>query len=139
MGFPAKLSRVHLHLSPLQWIVCLSISAVLAVLSGGVLLSRVESSQLVLPVSLYDRAERFVLDTIRLSFSNRKLIVRDENIYVAPVGLLRKDTVFVLLDGTGVYADRAENKSAPAIAPERVLDPSWNPVFSQAQTPQVNR
>jgi len=139
MDFPARLSRIHLHLTPTKWIVFLSISAVLAALSASLLLSRIESGQLAFSIRLYDQVERFFLDTIRLSFTNRRLVTRDNNVYVAPLGLLDKDAVLALLDGSLDYADSTEQSSEAAIAPARILDSDWNPQFSPPSTQRESR
>lgn len=130
LDMPAKLSRLHIALSPTQWLLCMLSAAALALFSGYLLMSRVDKSPLAVPTQWYDAAERFVLDTIRLSFTNHKLIVRDDHVYVAPTGILDKNAVIVLLDPSLVYAESSEHTAAPAVAPERVMDPAWEPDFS---------
>lgn len=134
-------TQLHHRLTAQQWLAVVGGSAVLAVSAGLMLVSRVEKKQVEVEVvgQWYDAAERFTRETIRLSFTNRKLGTSSEAVFVAPKGLLDKDGIFSWLDDSMDYSSKLENTAVAAIAPEGLLDPEWLPALKSAPTRKESR
>ena len=122
-------SWVHL-LEPRTWLVVMSISLLLAVSSGWVLVSRHNNSVTDLPILAFDSLELFIRDTVRLSFTARiKNNVISQDVFVAPQGLLDKEANFQWLDESQDADARLITEGALPIAPPRLLDAQWQPAF----------
>lgn len=127
--FHSEFSHLHGAFTPRQWLGIVLASAMLAAFSGYILWSRMDKVLLDVPSKWYDRAEIFVLDTIRLSFSRRKLLVRDASVFVAPKGILEKDATFNWLEDAAAITQMADLRPALPVAPPQLLDPDWKPDF----------
>lgn len=126
---PWLLSWIHL-LDPRTWLVVISMSSMLAIGSGWVLVSRPSGLITDLPVLAFDSLERFIRDTIRLSFTSRlKKNVISEDVFVAPKGLLDKEASFRWLEESQDMETLLFIEGALPIAPPRLLDPQWQPDF----------
>ena len=122
-------SWIHL-LEPRTWLVLISMSLLLAVGSGWVLVFRPIGLVTELPVQAFDALEHFIRDTIRLSFTSRmKKNVISEDVFVAPQGLLDKEANFQWLDESQDADARLIIEGALPIAPPRLLDAQWQPAF----------
>jgi len=122
-------SWIHL-LEPRTWLVVISMSLLLAVGSGWVLVFRPIGLVTELPVQAFDALEHFIRDTIRLSFTSRmKKNVISEDVFVAPQGLLDKEANFQWLDESQDADARLIIEGALPIAPPRLLDAQWQPAF----------
>ena len=122
-------SWIHL-LEPRTWLVVISMSLLLAVGSGWVLVFRPIGLVTELPVQAFDALEHFIRDTIRLSFTSRmKKNVISEDVFVAPPGLLDKEANFQWLDESQDADARLIIEGALPIAPPRLLDAQWQPAF----------
>ena len=122
-------SWLHL-LQPRTWLVVISMSLLLAVGSGWVLVFRPIGLVTELPVQAFDALEHFIRDTIRLSFTSRmKKNVISEDVFVAPQGLLDKEANFQWLDESQDADARLIIEGALPIAPPRLLDAQWQPAF----------
>lgn len=122
-------SWIHL-LEPRTWLVVISMSSMLAIGSGWVLVSRPSGLVTDLPVLAFDSLERFIRDTIRLSFTSRmKKNVISEDVFIAPQGLLDKEANFQWLDESQDADARLIIEGARPIAPPRLLDAQWQPAF----------
>ena len=108
----------------------MSISLLLAVSSGWVLVSRHNNSVTDLPILAFDSLELFIRDTVRLSFTARiKNNVISQDVFVAPQGLLDKEANFQWLDESQDADARLIIEGALPIAPPRLLDAQWQPAF----------
>ena len=122
-------SWIHL-LEPRTWLVVISMSLLLAVGSGWVLIARPSGAVTELPVQAFDSLERFIRDTIRLSFTSKmKKSVISDDVFVAPKGILSKETNFQWLDDSQDIEARLEGEKARPTAPPRLLDSQWQPDF----------
>jgi hypothetical protein len=122
-------SWIHL-LEPRTWLVVISMSLLLAVGSGWVLIARPSGAVTEWPVQAFDSLERFIRDTIRLSFTSKmKKSVISDDVFVAPKGILSKETNFQWLDDSQDIEARLEGEKAPPTAPPRLLDSQWQPDF----------
>ena len=122
-------SWLHL-LEPRTWLVVISMSSMLAVGSGWVLVFRPSGLVTELPVQAFDALEHFIRDTIRLSFTSRiKKKVISEDVFVAPKGLLDKDATFQWLENSQDIESRLNSAKALPVAPPRLLDSQWQPDF----------
>ncbi len=72
----------------------------------------------------YDAVNRFMHDTVRLTF---KTDLNREAVFVAPVGILRPDETFNWIESFEDFKPRTEDAAPLPKAPERTLDPQWNP------------
>jgi len=120
---------MHL-LSPANWLAVALVSALLATGSAWVLASRSQGGFLDVPGQVYDSVERFLFDTIRLSFKSRMKGGLSEDVFVAPRGLLDQNASFNWLDNSQDIEARQADAPPPATAPLRLLDPQWQPDFS---------
>lgn len=122
-------SWIHL-LAPRTWLVVISMSFLLAVGSGWMLVSKPSGLATDLPVQAFDALERFMRDTIRLSFTSRmKESVISENVFVTPQGLLDKNASFQWLDEWQDTEARLITGGALPTTPPRLLDAQWQPAF----------
>ncbi len=122
-------SWFHL-LAPRTWLVVISMSLMLAVGSGWVLVSRPGGLVTDLPIQAFDSLEHFIRDTIRLSFTSRiKKSVISEDVFVAPKGLLDKEANFQWLAESQDIEARFNMEGALPVAPPRLLDSQWQPAF----------
>jgi hypothetical protein len=109
----------------LSSVVALSSALVLAV-SAGVRLNG--------PLgSVYDRVELFVRDTIRLTFkTDRRSAAPTETVFMAPPGILDPGKNFnwlVIEEKSTAQAPAENNRVSQFKAPQRLLDPDWQPPF----------
>ena len=118
-------------LEPRTWLVVISISLVLALGSAWVLVARPSGPVAELPLNAFDVVERFIRDTIRLSFTSRhKKSSLSEDVFVAPKGLLDKDATFQWLENWQDIEDRLASQTSLPVAPLRLLDSQWQPDFA---------
>lgn len=123
-------SWVHL-LEPRTWLVVISMSLALAVVSGWVLVSRPSGLVTDVPAQAFDSLERFIRDTIRLSFTSRmKQSGISDDVFVAPKGLLDKEATFQWLENSQDIEARLNSAKSLPVAPPRLLDSQWQPAFS---------
>jgi hypothetical protein len=103
------------------------------VLAGGaamLLASPVNSTERQFVRSIYDRVERFFRDTIRLTFKERALGDSSDSIFVAPQDILDKNAQFALIENASDISVQHEEPTLIALAPDRLLDSEWNPIFT---------
>ena len=124
-----NLSPLIRFLSPRAWLALAILSTLLAAGSSWVLMSRIDTRSHDLPGLVFDSVERFVRDTIRLSFTGRMKSSLSESVYVAPQYLLDKDATFNWLENSQDIEARQKGSLPPPIAPLRLLDPHWKPDF----------
>ncbi len=74
----------------------------------------------------YDLVNRFMHDTVRLTF---KTDLNREAVFVAPVGILLPDETFNWIESFEDFKPRTEDAAPLPQAPERTLDPEWKPDF----------
>ena len=118
-------------LEPRTWLIVILMSLILAAGSGWVLLYRTNAQAADAPLHAFDLVELFIRDTIRLSFTSRsKKAGISDDVFVAPKGLLDKDTTFKWLDDSQDIADSLKNSMPAPLAPPRLLDSQWQPAFS---------
>lgn len=125
----SSLSRLIHQVPPRMWLTIAGASLLLAAGSAMVLVSHLGEDQkgrLVLP---FDAMGRFMRDTIRLTFKTDN----NDSVFVAPRHLLEKSTSFKWVDEYQDFTPRPEDSPPEPIAPARLLDPDWNPVFSVAK------
>jgi hypothetical protein len=128
----SPLQRIIHQFSPKVWLSIAVGSLVLAAGAGLLLLSRLDGPRQVHLGSTFDAIELFVRDTIRLSFKSRNPKGFQDIAYVAPKGLLDKSMTFKWID-PAEETPPTPDEQAPviqALAPLRLLDPTWNPVFA---------
>lgn len=125
----ALASWIHL-LEPRTWLVVVSMSLILALGSGWVLVSRPSGPVAELPLVAFDALERLIRDTIRLSFTSRmKKSGISDDVFVAPRGLLDKDANFRWLENSEDIEAQINRDRLLPVAPLRLLDPQWQPDF----------
>lgn len=117
-------------LSPESWLAVVLMSTLLAAGSAWVLASRTEGRALDVPGQVFDSVERFLLDTIRLSFKARMKGGLSEDVFVAPRGLLDENATFVWLENSQDIEVRLAVEPTRPTAPSRLLDPQWQPDFA---------
>lgn len=116
--------------SPSGWLVLVLASAILAVGSALVLTTRVNASYGEAAGRLYDAVELFWRDTVRLTFKDRVAGDSADAVFVAPKGILQKDSTFKWLEESPQdSAPQVEAVLQVPAAPSRVLDPDWAPAF----------
>lgn len=122
-------SWIH-WLEPRTWLVVISLSLLMALGSGWVLWSRPAGLVTEVPLQAFDALERFIRDTIRLSFTSRsKKTGISDDVFVAPKGLLDQEATFKWLDDSKEIEDQLNNAIPLPIAPPRLLDSQWQPAF----------
>ena len=131
-------SLLHLF-SPQTWLVVALVSALLAVGSGAILISRGNAGETSRLVRTYDTVELFILDTIRLSFKKRKLSDVQDAVFVAPKGILDESTTFFWIDDAKDVEQKTEPALPEPVAPVRLLDPEWHPHFSGLKSDKDSR
>ena len=126
-----SLSSAKRHLlSPASWLAVVLISALLAAGSAWVLASRSQGQLFDVPGQAFDSIERFLFDTIRLSFKARMKGGLSEDVFVAPRGLLDQNATFNWLENSQDIEVRQTEPPIRQAAPLRLLDPQWQPDFS---------
>jgi|APCry1669189241_1035207.scaffolds.fasta_scaffold26563_2 hypothetical protein len=137
MGVPVRLSSAFyrlIHLaSPRAWLAICLLSSVLAVASAWVLISHHDRDSTDQWYSLYDSVARFAHDTIRLTF---KTDGRVAAVFVAPIGILNPNASFIWVQDYPDFQPRPEDVAPRPLAPTRLLDSDWNPVFSRPSGPK---
>ncbi len=138
------LQQVVHAFSPRQWLVMAVLSGILA--SGsGLFLAVSAGLQLSEPwADWYDHCELFIRDTFRLTFrrtSKTKVRTFDERIFMAPVGILVPDKLFVWLDAnvppssslaeTSVKPPNGTTHLLQVKTPSKMLEPDWQPDFKE--------
>ncbi len=119
---------IHL-VSPKAWLAMSLVSLLLAGGASWVLLAQRGMSSKDALFSAYDAVVRFTHETIRLTFkTDRKMA----STFVAPIGILNHEANFNWVQSYQDFKPRAEDTPAEPKAPERMLDPSWQPNFSGA-------
>ena len=124
MASDVFLSRLTDSLSPRVWLLVGLMSMLLVIGSASVLILRTESSAIQTMYRTYDAVRRFMHDTVRLTF---KTDLNREAVFVAPVGILKSDATFNWVDSYQDFKPRSEDAAPLPKAPERLLDPLWNP------------
>ncbi|MEI6733291.1 MAG: hypothetical protein WCK94_04935 [Comamonadaceae bacterium] len=109
------------------------LSSVLAVASAWVLISHHDRDSTDQWYSLYDSVARFAHDTIRLTF---KTDGRVAAVFVAPIGILNPNASFIWVQDYPDFQPRPEDVAPRPLAPTRLLDSDWNPVFSRPSGPK---
>ena len=133
MNTDARFSRLLHYFSPKGWLSVAFISVLLAGSAAMLLASPVDSPERRLIRGVYDTAERFFRDTIRLTFKERALGDSSNSIFVAPQNILEKDSQFVWIENVPDINVQHEEPALVSIAPARLLDSDWNPIFSRLQ------
>jgi hypothetical protein len=131
MNTDSRFSRLLHYFSPKGW---LTVSFVSMVLAGGaamLLASPVDSPERRFIRSVYDIAERFFRDTIRLTFKERALGDSSDSIFVAPQDILDKDAQFAWVENAPDINVQHEEPALVSLAPDRLLDSDWNPIFTE--------
>ena len=139
MKINASLS-VLLHIfSPRAWLVVGLVSSMLAVGSGVTLALHGNHGLNTLLARTYDTVERFLRDTIRLSFKNRRVGGVQDAVFVAPRDILEKKMTFNWIDDAKDFEQKPSDASPEPIAPARILDPEWRPSFSDSPQDKKSR
>lgn len=131
MTTDARFSRLLHYFSPKGWLTVAFTSMVLAGGSAMLLASPTNSPERRFIRSVYDTAERFFRDTIRLTFKERALGDSSNSIFVAPQNILDKDAQFTWVENAPDINVQHEEPTLVSLAPARLLDSDWNPVFSR--------
>lgn len=131
MNTDARFSRLLHSFSPKGWLTVAFVSMVLAGGAVMVLASPADSTKRRFIRSVYDTAERFFRDTIRLTFKERALGDSSDSIFVAPQNILDKDAQFTWVENAPDINVQHEDPTLVSLAPTRLLDSNWNPVFSR--------
>lgn len=97
---------------------------IFAVGAAGILVSRKISSTDPFMYLAYDAVTRFIHETIRLTF---KTDLNREAVFVAPVDILRPNATFTWVESYQDFKPHSEDARPLPKAPERMLDPQWNP------------
>lgn len=97
---------------------------IFAFAAANILISRKISSTHQSMYQAYDAVTRFVHETIRLTF---KTDLNREAVFVAPVNILQPGATFIWVESYQDFKPRSEEAPPLPKAPERVLDPQWNP------------
>lgn len=128
MNSGAALYKFFDSFSPSVWLGVSALSLVMALASGGLLLSRqgVQAEDVLLPA--YDWTRRFTRDTIRLTFKTDE--GPQETVFVAPRGILEQSTPLKPVEKFDDFVPNVEAVNHPPLAPVQVLDAEWIPVFS---------
>lgn len=131
MNADSRLFRFLHFFSPKGWLIVTFVSMVWALGAAMLLASPVDSTERQFIRNVYDIAERFYRDTIRLTFKERALDLGNtsDNIFVAPKNMLDKDAKFELIEDAPDINVQHEEPALVSIAPDRLLDSSWNPIF----------
>lgn len=84
----------------------------------------------------HDAGERFVRDTIRLTFkTDKKPVNTDSVVFAAPLGVLDPKQTFVWVEALPAPSAAPGPAGAAAslivAAPQRLLDPQWEPPFKK--------
>jgi hypothetical protein len=130
MNTDSKLFRLLHYFSPKGWLTVAFVSMALAGGAAMLLASPVDSPERRLIRSVYDTAERFFRDTIRLTFKERALGDSSNSIFVAPQDILDKDAQFVWIENAPDINVQHEEPTLVSLAPARLLDSDWNPIFT---------
>ncbi len=128
--------RLIHYFSPKVWLVIALASLLLAGGSGVVLFSHLSDDQKDKLYVPYDWVRVFLRDTVRLTFKT------DENrdaVFVAPKRILEPSASFKWVDEYQDFADQLEEAHPEPMAPVRLLDPDWKPVFSSGTQEDVTQ
>lgn len=126
----SRLYRVMHMFSPTGWLIVAGVSVVLASGSALLLAVRLEKKEDSVPGKAFDSMEQFARDTIRLTFKDRAMSDASDAVFVAPKGILNKDATFKWIDKAQENESHSEAVAPLAIAPARLLDPDWEPIFA---------
>jgi hypothetical protein len=129
---PVLIRIAHL-MSPRAWVMVMVLSLVVA-LSSAMVLAVSAGARLDGPLgAIYDRVEMFVRDTIRLTFkTDRHISELAVTVFMAPPGILEQGKNFNWLDNNEklvAVTPAAQTKVSILKAPQRLLDPDWQPSF----------
>lgn len=130
MQVESRLYRLLHVFSPTGWLVVAIVSVALASGSALLLAARLDRTENSVPGKTFDTVEQFVRDTIRLTFKDRASGESSNAVFVAPKGILNASATFKWLDNSLETESHGETAAPVAIAPARLLDPDWAPVFS---------
>jgi hypothetical protein len=130
MNTDSRFSRLLHYFSPKGWLTVAFVSMVLAGGAAMLLASPVDSPERRFIRSVYDIAERFFRDTIRLTFKERALGDSSDSIFVAPQDILDKDAQFAWVENAPDINVQHEEPALVSLAPDRLLDSAWNPIFT---------
>jgi hypothetical protein len=131
MNTDSRFSRLLHYFSPKGWLTVAFVSMVLAGGAAMLLASPVDSPERRFIRSVYDIAERFFRDTIRLTFKERALGDSSDSIFVAPQDILDKDAQFAWVENAPDINVQHEEPALVSLAPDRLLDSDWNPIFTE--------
>jgi len=120
-------SRLVPLFTPRVWLLVGLASMLLVFGSASVLVLRKDNSSRHTLYLAYDAVSRFMHDTVRLTL---KTDLNRDAVFVAPVGILRSDATFNWVENYQDFKPRSEDTAPLPKAPERLLDPLWNPDFS---------
>jgi hypothetical protein len=129
--------RVMHLLPPGRWLFVILVSMVLAAGSSLVLLASFNAPAGYWTGRVFDAAELFLRDTVRLSFKDKIPEESNNSVFVAPQGILEKDAAFKWLAELADVPPPADAASAPAAAPAAILDPNWVP--AAAEVPKARK
>lgn len=131
MNTDSRLSRLLHYFSPKGWLTIALTSMVLAGGAAMLLISPIDGPERRFIRNVYDTTERFFRDTIRLTFKERALGDSSNSIFVAPQNILDKDAQFAWVENAPDINVQHEEPTLVSLAPARLLDSDWNPVFSR--------
>jgi hypothetical protein len=130
MNTDSRFFRLLHYFSPKGWLAIALVSMVLAGGASMLLASPVNSTERQFIRGIYDSVERFFRDTIRLTFKERALGDSSDSIFVAPQDILDKNARFALIENVPDINVQHEEPTLVSIAPDRLLDSDWNPIFT---------
>jgi hypothetical protein len=130
MNTDSRLSRFLHYFSPKGWLIVAAVSMVFAGGAAMLLASPVDGTERLFIRNVYDTAERFFRDTIRLTFKERALGDASDSIFVAPQNILDKDAQFAWVENAPDINVQHEEPALVSLAPDRLLDSAWNPIFT---------
>lgn len=130
MALPHSFFRFIDHLSPKAWLVIALGSFLLVVGSSSFLFTKLEDDQKERLLVPFDVVTRFFHDTVRLTFKTDRYAA---SVFVAPQSILDPSESFTWVEQYQDFVPRSEDALPEPIAPLRLLDSEWNPVFSGAQ------
>lgn len=126
---PLPYRLMHIF-SPKAWLLVALASMAMASIAALILLSRADGPEGHLPGRIFDTVEQFLRDTVRLTFKDRAYGESSDAIFVAPKGILQKESTFKWVENSQDVEVRREEAPPASAAPVRLLDSDWTPVFS---------
>lgn len=134
MAHEDRLMLIWSRWSPRTWAIVLTLAGLLSAAAIGHLMV-VAGVRLPTPLDAWhDTGERFVRDTLRLTFkTDQKRAVDKLTVYAAPLGILDPKATFVWVEALTLAAPTGGEVKAEVVrlSPARVLDPDWRPDFAK--------